>query len=320
MEFAVSRGASTWALAERSGIDLVTLQNNDNRVPFASYVALMRAGQDLCKDPALALHFGEHVDPSELTFTSQLGGPELTMDQCIALMNHYSALTVEVDSDGDRLGLERRGGQMWIIDRRKNPNDFPELTESMFARVASTGRRMFAAKSFVREIHVTHSAPSYSAEYDRIFKAPVFFDSNKNAIVMPDDGFMIRRPPPASREALERLSVHAESMLQDLEDSKSTRARVESLLTPVLKSGEVNMETIARKLSVSRQTLFRKLKAEGVTFEEVLDELRHKLALDYIKDKRRPLKEISYLLGFSDPAAFSRAFKRWTGTSPRSRR
>lgn len=320
LEFAVSRGASRWALAEKAGIDLVDLQNNDNRIPFASYVALMRAGQEVCKDPALALHFGEAVDPSALSFTSALGAPEITMDECVALMNHYSALTVEVDSDGDRLALERRGGQMWIIDRRKNPNDFPELTESVFARAVTAGQKIFGARQFVQAVHVTHAEPEYRAEYDRIFKVPVRFDSQRNALVIPDDGLVIRRQAPSSPEALKRLSVHAESMLKELENSKSTRARVERLLAPMLPKGEVTMAAVAKKLSVSRQTLFRKLKAEGVTFEEVLDDLRHKLSLEFVKDERRSLKEIAYLVGFSDPAAFSRAFKRWTGSSPRALR
>ena len=78
------------------------------------------------------------------------------------------------------------------------------------------------------------------------------------------------------------------------------------------------MEMIAGKLGLSRQTLFRKLKAEGVTFEKVLDELRYKLALEYLNGKNVPVNQTAYLLGFSEPAAFSRAFKRWTGSSPRT--
>jgi AraC-like DNA-binding protein len=74
---------------------------------------------------------------------------------------------------------------------------------------------------------------------------------------------------------------------------------------------------IARQLGVSRQTLFRRLKAEGITFEKVLDELRHTMALKYLRDKKLSVNETAYLVGFSDPAAFSHAFKRWTGSSPR---
>jgi AraC-like DNA-binding protein len=109
-------------------------------------------------------------------------------------------------------------------------------------------------------------------------------------------------------------------LLENLERSKSIRGRVESLLIPVLHTGEANMDMVAGKLALSRQTLFRKLKAEGVTFEKVLDELRHKLALDYLNGKKISVQETAYLVGFSDPGAFSRAFKRWTGSSPRMMR
>jgi len=87
-------------------------------------------------------------------------------------------------------------------------------------------------------------------------------------------------------------------------------------LAPILPTGAANIEIIAGKLGVSRQTLFRKLKAEGVTFEEILDHLRYKLALRFLKDEKITVNETAYRVGFSDPAAFSRAFKRWSGASP----
>jgi AraC-like DNA-binding protein len=71
---------------------------------------------------------------------------------------------------------------------------------------------------------------------------------------------------------------------------------------------------------MSRQTLYRRLKSEGVTFELVLDDLRRRMALDYLGARRVSVNETAYLVGFSDPAAFSRAFKRWTGHSPRQAR
>ena len=69
-------------------------------------------------------------------------------------------------------------------------------------------------------------------------------------------------------------------------------------------------------MGLSRQTLYRRLKAERVTFEQLLDELRHRLALKLLRDQHMPVKQAAWRLGFSDPAAFSRAFKRWTGTAP----
>ena len=94
------------------------------------------------------------------------------------------------------------------------------------------------------------------------------------------------------------------------------RRELERRLEPLLATGDVRIERLARELGLSRQTLYRRLKAEGATFEEVLDGLRRKLAVRFIRDQGMAVKEAAWRLGFSDPAAFSRAFKRWTGRSP----
>jgi AraC-like DNA-binding protein len=94
------------------------------------------------------------------------------------------------------------------------------------------------------------------------------------------------------------------------------KKEVESAIEPMLGSGEVSIDRVARELGMSRQTLYRRLKAEGTTFEAVLDAKRRQLAVRYLGLDRSSVKAAAYKLGFSDPAAFSRAFKRWTGTSP----
>jgi AraC-like DNA-binding protein len=93
------------------------------------------------------------------------------------------------------------------------------------------------------------------------------------------------------------------------------RREVEQRIEPLLAAGPVRIDQVARPMGLSRQTLYRRLKAEGSTFEKVLDGLRRRLAVRLVRE-RLPVKEVAYRLGFSDPAAFSRAFKRWTGTSP----
>jgi AraC-like DNA-binding protein len=76
------------------------------------------------------------------------------------------------------------------------------------------------------------------------------------------------------------------------------------------------MDHVARAMGVSRTSLYRKLKAEGVGFDELLDDLRRRMALHYLNGEKVSVNETAYLVGFSEPSAFSRAFKRWTGTSP----
>ena len=102
--------------------------------------------------------------------------------------------------------------------------------------------------------------------------------------------------------------------------ASSVRRRVEAELEPRLADGPIRIEPVARALGCSRQTLYRRLKAEGLTFEQVLDDLRRRRALKLVRDPALAVKEIGYRLGFSDPAAFSRAFKRWTGKSPKAMR
>jgi AraC-like DNA-binding protein len=94
------------------------------------------------------------------------------------------------------------------------------------------------------------------------------------------------------------------------------KQEVERAIEPLLASGQVGIDRVARELGMSRQTLYRRLKAEGTTFEELLEAKRRQLAIRYLALDRSTVKAAAYKLGFSDPAAFSRAFKRWTGTSP----
>lgn len=314
LELAVSKGASRSALLGRARIDPADLEDRDNRIPFPKYIALMKAGQELCNDPALALHFGEAVDLGEISMTRYIGAA--SMAEAMSVVNRYAALTVEVEGSSDRYIFSRSGGQLWLIDTRKNPNDFPELTESSFARMICTMRPFLGEKQFVKAVHVTHAAPSYRAEYDRIFRMPVVFESDKNAFLI-DDAVLSVKPPVPRTYVSEVLVARAEELLEKLESSKTMRGRVERLLVPSLKEGDVSMDAIASELGLSRQTLFRKLKAEGVTFEKVLDELRHKMALHYLSGKKASVSQTAHLVGFSDPASFSRAFKRWTGSSPR---
>jgi len=317
MELAVSKGADPRLLAERSKVDPKKLENQDTRIPLPKYVALMRAGKELSNDPALALHFGEVFDVAELSIVGLLGQACETVADAFAQLTRYTRPIADIGGAGDRLVLSRAHGRRWLIDMRENPNDFPEMTESSFARMVCMSRRL-GSPGIVKAVHVTHPEPPYRAEYDRIFQMPVTFESDKNALLMTDDdSWMDRRLALAPRYVFGILSERAELLLRELEDSKTVKSRVESVLMPILHTGDVSMDAIASRMGLGRQTLFRRLKDEGVTFEKVLDELRHKMALNYLSGKKVSINETAYLVGFSEPAAFSRAFKRWTGSSPR---
>lgn len=318
IDLAVSKGASRTALAARAGIDLRELEDQDNRIALPSYFALMRAGQELSNNPALALHYGETNDLAEVSIVGLIGHASETLLHAFAQLNRYGRLVMEFDGPADRFTLTQIDGELWGRDNRENPNDFPELTEIALARFVCAARR-YGLPQLVKALYVTHAEPVYRAEYDRIFRAPITFGSDQNAMLL-DPACLTHRLQLQPRYAFGILSEHADALLKSLENSKTTRGRVETLLMPILHTGNASMEVIAGTLELSRQNMGRMLKAEGTTFEKVLDELRHKLALHYLSGKKVSVSETAYLVGFSDPATFSRAFKRWTGTSPSQRK
>ena len=114
----------------------------------------------------------------------------------------------------------------------------------------------------------------------------------------------------------EFLGELAEAFTAERPKKRCFKREVEDAIEPLLGASEVSIDRVARTLGMSRQTLYRRLKAEGVTFEEILQAKRRSLAIRYLGLNRYSVKAAAYKLGFSDPAAFSRAFKRWTGVTP----
>jgi AraC-like DNA-binding protein len=324
LDFAVSRGADRQTLIDRSQLCLDDLTDQDNRIPLSNYMALLQAGIELCNEPALSLLFGEAVKLQDISLVGLIGVAFDNVESIRRQVNRYAPLTLDADDGGtaDAVEFVRENGEVWMNFTSNIYKANPVLTESGFARNVCGARTLvasipnFANVTFPKAIRFTHAEPSYRAEYDRIFGVPLFFESHMNAMLV-DERFLNMKLPRTNPYLSEIMSARADELLKSLESSKTTSGRVENLLIPILHTGEASMDVIAVKLGLSRQTLFRKLKAEGITFEKLLDELRHKLALHYLSGKKVSVTETAYLVGFSEPAAFSRAFKRWTGSSPR---
>jgi len=315
LELAVARGAGRDALLQACGLDPADLSDHDGRVPLARHVALLRAAARLCGDPAFALHYGESVDLAEVSVVGLIGHASETMLDAFVQLARYSRLIVDLDlGPGDRFRLAEDNSGLWIVDGRPDPNLYPELTEIAFAQMVS-GTRRFGDTPFVQAVEVTHDDPGYRAEYERILRAPVRFGRARNAMRI-DPAWTKHRIALEPRYAFGILANHADGLLARLDGEATIRGRVERLILPVLHKGEVGMAAAAARLGCSRDTLYRRLRGEGTSFAKLVDDLRHRLALDYLAAGKVSVNETAYLVGFSDPAAFSRAFKRWTGTSP----
>jgi AraC-like DNA-binding protein len=317
LDVAVELGAPRAALFDASRIDPGELDDHDGRIDLPKHMALVRAAKTLCGDPAFALHYGDRVNLAEVSVVGLIGYACETVLDAFVQLQRYSRLIMDLD-----LGVEERfqlvpdEEGLWLVDRRPDPNAYPELTEGTFAQML-TGVRRFGDTPFVLAVEVTHADPGYASEYERIFNAPIAFESARNALRI-DPAWLSRRVAEQPRYVFGVLSRHADALLAKLGQDDGVRARVEALILPILHTGDVSMPVIARRMGCSRDTLYRRLKAEGTTFAGLLDGLRHRLALAYVRGGKVSMNETAYLLGFADPASFSRAFKRWTGASPKA--
>lgn len=298
----------------RSTIREEDLADPDARIELERYVALMRHAKAMTADDALALHLGEQGELAEFSVVGALRPTSGRPLDGLSQTNRYVPLLIDVPISGaTRFELKDRTDGLWVVDTRSDPNSFPELTESAFARTISTFRRHGAADA-IREVRVTHSAPEHRDEYDRVFQVPTTFDCERNELRL--DRSILERIHEAPTYANSVLQEHAEALLSELNRSHSTRTRVERILIRQIAESSANVDAVARALGFSRQTLHRRLKEEGATFERVRDNLRKELALRTLARETISTGQLAAVLGFSDRSAFARAFKRWTGKGP----
>lgn len=319
LDFATERGAARAALLRASGLTDAALADQDNRIPVAAYQALVATATEATGDSALLLRhtFTSRLDT--MSVVGQIVHASASLAHSIEQLNRYLRLMAETDglSGRDRFELCERGGKVWIIDHMPVEGAGYIGLESSFARFISEFRRSFPDQRFAIEMEVTYPPPPHVAEYPELFRIPVRFNAGRNALridpiwLTPESDF-----EPGNRYAFGVFTRHADSLLAELTRSESIRARIEGHILPDLHKGTLSMDKVARDLGMSRQTLYRRLKEEGVTFAEIHDALRHRMAVDYLTARKVSVNEAAYLLGFSEASSFVRAFKRWTGQSP----
>jgi AraC-like DNA-binding protein len=138
----------------------------------------------------------------------------------------------------------------------------------------------------------------------------------------PETRFVLRRDllerplPRANSELFEYLERHANVVLARLPEGGSTAVRARRLITGALRGGEPTPLDVAKKLAMSERTLQRRLRDEGTSFAQLLDGVRRELAELYLSEPRVPAHDVAFLIGYSEPSAFYRAFRRWTGRTP----
>ncbi|HET8934894.1 MAG TPA: AraC family transcriptional regulator [Polyangiales bacterium] len=166
------------------------------------------------------------------------------------------------------------------------------------------------------EVWFTHPQPANTDEYERTFAGgTMHFAKPWSGFIVPRD-YLSLPVPSADPQLHSLIRKHADSMLAELPRAQSLTERVRDLLANELSGGSPTAKQIARKVAMSERSLARHLQEEGTTFSALLEDLRRRMALRYVRHSELSFSEITFLLGFSQAAAFYRAFRRWTGQTP----
>lgn len=317
LAYAARLGADQNAILNQVGLSDADLVDQDARIALDIYKTIVRACKLATGEPALPMIYSIDTRLEDISIVGLIIHSSASMADSMLQLNRYSRLMVEVDvmETGERFSVIPDGSDIWIVDNRPDPNSFYELTEVAFARFIGEFRRHFPDRPFALQIEVTHPAPAHADRYKDILQCEVTFDASRNALQM-DPVWLTTEWDEDNSYVFGIFAERADALLEELEAQDSVRARIESLLLPLLHTGELSAEIIAATLGMSRQTLYRRLKDEGITFATVVDDLRLRMATDYLKARKVSVNETAYLVGFSEASSFVRAFRRWTGQTP----
>ncbi len=295
-----------------SGVDLSVLGQEDGRLPLDQYQALWKTALKITNNPALGLELGQIFDASKVGLvghiifnSSNLGEGLKEYVRLFSIVNEAISLNFETDEQYAYLRFIHLNPEYYCI---------PDMERSMVLSLYR-GKALFDSDIKWEAVHFQHPQPDYIEQYQRVFNCPLYFNQSHCQIVFQRKYLELapkQRNPYLGSAALQ----YANNLLKKL-FRRSYSDKVKGLIAQAIGKGVADVDHIAEQLNTSRQTLYRKLKAEGVSFQGLLEEVRFTTAKEQLKGSDRSLSEIAFSLGFSDLSAFSRAFKRWSGVTPK---
>ncbi|MCZ7682884.1 MAG: AraC family transcriptional regulator [Sandaracinaceae bacterium] len=217
---------------------------------------------------------------------------------------------------------------MYAVELSEAELWFGRALDARYARmrhptVSSVASLLFLSRSLTGRadlapvrVRFQHERPPDAERYDAFFGARVEFAANATGMSLPRwaGALPLVRQDPSLHAYLSR---HAEALLERLPPREEALAdRVRELVTQTLRSGTLTQARVAKQLAMSERTLQRRLSEGGTSFAAIVDDTRRALAQRYLGERRLSIHEVALLLGYSEPSAFFRAFKRWTGRTP----
>jgi len=266
----------------------------------------------LIPDPAFALRAAECWHPSNLGPVGYAWLSSGSLRTALKRLDRYSRILGSQYSDNC---IEEAGGLRYVFDHgRGNAAIGPMLTDFSLSIIVAMARMNYGAALPLSVVNLRRSLPQDQSPWRDFFGCEIRFEASEDSLVL--DRRVADMPLPSGNQDIAATFdlILNEQLTKLTKTDIHTRCKV--LLMQQLTSGEASEEELAKQVQMSSRTLQRKLADAGLTYNRLLDETRFELAQRYLDDPQRSVTEITFLLGFSEQSAFTRAFKRWSGMAP----
>jgi AraC-like DNA-binding protein len=306
-------GVAGLDLLRAADIDPRRLDDIDGRLDRAEYDRAQTAALDLTGDQGLGLHMGERVSVRPFDVIADLASHAPTLREAFQSFARFHRIVC----DSPDTAVYERNGMATV--HYQFPRSTPRCNR-LRAEFAMVGylrmlRHFTRPDASVRAVYFEHPSPEYRHEYTRIFGGAERFDHDFTGMEF-DGELLDRTRQPQNGELYHVLESLAERRLSRVTREGGHAERLRDFLTSNALGERPQMDVVARSLGISVRSLRRRLDEEGVSYTTLLNEARATLAKRMLDDPRRSIYETAYAMGFSDPSAFHRAFKRWTGMTP----
>ena len=316
IQVAAARGVDPQRLMAESGFAPCWFADAEARMPLAVEEKLWDRAAESTADPLFGLHAAAAIRPGAFDVLDYAVRTAPDLRAALQRLARYNRLVHDLAS----FEVLPAGDAVRIEHRFDGPDARPcrQAAEFTLASLVVVASQIGGRPVQPLAVEFAHAQPGPAEDYAVVFGVLPRFDAPVSCLVLATD--VLDRPVPAADPGLSRIvTAHAEQLLAAHHPAPSAVAvQVRRQLTEGMADGPMTLPQVARRLHVSERSLQRRLDAEGTSFAQLLDEVRRDLALRYVADERLALGEVAYLLGFAEPSPFHRAFKRWTGMTPRT--
>ena len=311
-----SYGQNSRELFTEAGLDHDKLRNPLARFPYPSVARLWKLATDACDDPAFGLTVSNYWHPTTFYALGYAWFASSNLLEAFECASRFSRI-VNTAASGV-IQIEKSPSTVRVIfdasHVKLKEQPLEAATDASLAVFVRMCRAAYGEHLDPLRVTFQHADAGASERFEELFRCPVGYAEENHSIWLDPD--TVVEPLATANPELVRINDQIVTDYLARLDREDIVMRVRSKLIEHLPSGGGDEAMIAAELNLSLRSLQRKLKKRGVTFSGLLEATRRDLGRDYVRDSRHSFNEIAYLLGFTEPANFSRAFRRWYGKSP----